>query len=251
MIIDQIHQMETASKVYALAEQFTSPQGEGVHTGVMMHFIRLAGCTVGKPFSKVEREHMEPFPIYTEKCTLYDGRNFKCDTDYRVHSRENAASIAQGLNWEATTTVCISGGEPLAFDLNPLIIELKKAEPYVRIHVETSGTIPLDKVPYALINWLTVSPKKGFIDEYAIWAAHEAKLLVDEDFDIAAIPASIIERVANSAMEDSRVPFRVYLQPVNGEYHVEMSNMKRCLKLQQKYPFFSISIQAHKIWNVR
>lgn len=87
-------------KVYPISEIFVSPQGEGVYQGTMMTFIRLAGCTVGKPFPKemyVPSQKIRPdksiqnkpaeFPIYTEKCTLYDGREFACDTDYRVKER--------------------------------------------------------------------------------------------------------------------------------------------------------------------
>ena len=75
---------------YPISEIFTSPQGEGVYAGAMMTFIRLAGCTVGKPFPKekyqsrkdpIEGAHNIPgLAVYTEKCTLYDGREFACDT---------------------------------------------------------------------------------------------------------------------------------------------------------------------------
>src|SRR4051812_2738266 len=97
---------------YPISEIFTSPQGEGLYTGMMMTFIRLAGCSVGRPYPKekyVVLPHCEfkciggdpdmghgpncayaksthVLPIYTEQCTLYDGRTFACDTDYRVHA---------------------------------------------------------------------------------------------------------------------------------------------------------------------
>lgn len=69
---------------YPISEIFTSVQGEGVYSGVMMTFIRLAGCTVGKPYKESEKlignniDGFKQLPVYTEKCTLYDGREFPC-----------------------------------------------------------------------------------------------------------------------------------------------------------------------------
>src|SRR6266404_9631270 len=96
---------------YPFAEFFCSPQGEGLHCGQLMNFIRTGGCTVGKPYPKEKYIHGTPgenrtlesewakiaqlslqggpqlLPIYTEMCTTYDGRTFPCDTDYRIRAR--------------------------------------------------------------------------------------------------------------------------------------------------------------------
>src|SRR5271155_1867576 len=110
-------------KLYPIAEIFTSPQGEGQYCGTMMTFIRLAGCSVGKPFPK-DRYYREqdPLPIYTEMCTLYDGRTFECDTDYRVKERLEVSQILDRIPAEVDH-VCISGGEPFIHNLNPLVYE--------------------------------------------------------------------------------------------------------------------------------
>src|SRR5271170_6427812 len=93
-----------SDKKYPVSEIFTSIQGEGVYTGTVMTFIRLAGCSVGKKIAEKDRaivnqkaehfsqppgvelkpNHLSVLKPYTEICTLYDGREFLCDTDFRT-----------------------------------------------------------------------------------------------------------------------------------------------------------------------
>lgn len=231
-------------KKYPISEIFTSPQGEGVFAGVMMTFIRLAGCTVGKPFSKEERndwakESHVSLPIYITKCTTWDGREFACDTDYRVKERLTVQEILMRIP-ENIGHVCITGGEPLMHDLIPLVGELDKKW---NVHVETSGTIALAHAfrregpvrSYLEDNiWLTVSPKFRVLDEM-LDAADEIKYLIDEQFNIANVPERLLKDE------------RVFIQPINFEHQVKNENLKRCMELQKEHPQWRLSLQLHKI----
>jgi 7-carboxy-7-deazaguanine synthase len=236
--------------VLPISEIFVSPQGEGVYTGTPMCFIRTAGCTVGKPFPKAyyrEGEALEVgpglrdvvvekplLPIYTEKCTFSDGREFACDTDYRVKFRMSIESIIEKVP-QNVMHVCITGGEPLMHQgrLLPLLRQLRGRG--YKIHIETSGTINL--APSLPIDWLTVSPKLGVLD-LMLTRANELKILVDDDFNLNRFPFSLVELASYRP---------VFLQPVNHEHSVNAHNLKLCVDWQKKYPCFRISLQLHKV----
>lgn len=242
-----------SDKKYPIAEIFTSPQGEGVYTGTSMTFIRLAGCTVGRKFPKAKyedtfktiyherdsmsdrQERVPGLPIYTEQCTLYDGRTFACDTDYRMKGRMDVENIFAHVP-AGVEHVCISGGEPFMHDLTELV---RYALNRWMVHVETSGTIPLDKAlpgwPLSKQNlWITVSPKFGVLPEMIV-RANEIKLLVDEKFDIGTVPVEVIGHEA------------VFIQPVNYENEVNRENLKRVMELQKQHPNWRVSLQLHKV----
>lgn len=196
-----------------------------------MTFIRLAGCSVGKRYPAYYYEgNKDLIPVYTEECTLYDGRHFPCDTDYRVKQRLTASEIV-ALVPKDVSDVCITGGEPLIHDLSTLITFLW--EESKTVHIETSGTI--EKYLDPMI-WVTVSPKMGIL-ERMIDRANELKVLVDENFD-PEIPISFSSWA-------KRKP--VYLQPINGENDINGENLQLCRQWQEKYPAFRISVQLHKV----
>ena len=243
---------DNKEKTFAVSEIFTSPQGEGVWSGTMMTFIRLAGCTVGKRYSAeryksreeqtfVGLEEMPPeFPIYTEECTLYDGRKFACDTDYRKKESLTVEAIVARVS-EGVEHVCISGGEPMMHDLVPLIRALWGVmRPHgTTVHIETSGTINAAKALGLYCErrngvWITVSPKFGCLPEM-IERADEIKLLVDKNFDPEKLPTGVLGHDT------------VYLQPVNGEHTVNVENLKLCMKWQREFPQWRVSLQLHKV----
>lgn len=226
--------------VYPISEMFVSPQGEGRNTGMLMQFIRFGGCTVGKPFSQAEREQHD-FPIYTERCTIYDGRTFPCDTDYRVKERKSVRDILKWCMSHNVKTVLFTGGEPLMRDLTPLMRVLH-GEGF-DLHVETSGTIKpdLNQLFWKLFKWICVSPKYGFQWEYAdLNIAHEFKLLVDDNFEWNKVPVCIRKRQS-----------KISLSPVNDEKELNYDNMQKCIEIQKLNPDIRITTQMQKIWKVR
>jgi organic radical activating enzyme len=237
-------------KVYPIAEIFIAPQGEAKHTGTLMTFVRLAGCTVGKPFLDLTAARKLPnydyrngLKIYQEQCHTYDNRSFVCDTNFKMSAKMTVAEIiAECTKDYAPRYVCLTGGEPLMHELLPLLTMMRSRG--LIVHVETSGTILVEKHNHVwhLISWLTVSPKLGFLDEYAVRGiANEFKLLVDENFDWNKVPASI---KANGLG-------KIWLQPVNYENEIIPRHVDICKALQLKHPSVRISLQAHKLWHSR
>src|ERR1051326_6550654 len=111
----------------------------------MFAFIRLAGCSVGKRFPK-EKYAPQPnthdfagLPIYTEMCTIYDGRTFACDTDYRSHKKMTVEEIIKAIP-SSIEHICITGGEPFIHNLEPLVDGLLGSQLIDKVHIETSGT---------------------------------------------------------------------------------------------------------------
>lgn len=245
--------MTNTKKVYPIAEMFDSVQGEGLYTGCRMWFLRVAGCSVGKKMTELERkefselEGVETLQLYREKCTLYDGRTFACDTNFSTKSVLSVEEIVNCIP-VGVEHICLTGGEPLDHPLQPLLEKL--ASYGLAVHVETSGTVSITERAYPAYSWgdsletkegwlwITVSPKKGILPEM-IGLANEIKLLVDENFDVAKVPEDIL---------DHRL---VYIQPINFEFEINQENTRRCLQLLQEHPNWRLSSQAHKIWRVR
>jgi len=152
-----------------------------------------------------------------------------CDTDKEAREDLDPKEIIERLD-HAVQIVVITGGEPTTHDLAELIKALNGRH---RIHLETNGT---GDIPDG-VNWVSVSPKPGTgLAPSTIF--DEAKWLVplwryDEiNWDIAHLH---------------------YLQPVNYEKTLNMSNVKRCIWLLQDKPRsdLRLSIQLHKVIGVR
>jgi len=124
--------MPSAETALMVSEIFASVQGEGIHAGIPMAFIRLAGCNLA---------------IEGSPCKW-------CDTPYawKLESGEEL-TIMQiirkveelGLIW-----VCVTGGEPLyqpgSMDLVAILMEAG-----YRVTVETNGSYPL---PQNVDSWV-------------------------------------------------------------------------------------------------
>lgn len=212
---------------YQIAEKFKSLQGEGVYTGTPMAFIRFVGCSVGKKICN------------------------HCDTDF-----EKKLSWRGGgefdhedlLNWVdfngRMDHICLTGGEPLDNDLEEFVknaVELGKT-----VHIETSGTIlmPLELLPYRNCLWICVSPKPGY-NHTMIEMADELKIIVP----------GLGNGEGWMTLEDALFwAFKrkvVFLQPRNGKYDVDKTNLTYVLDLLRDHPELRLSVQMHKILKVQ
>lgn len=231
---------QSQENVLKVAERFHSVQGEGTFTGASMHFVRLAGCNVGKhPESVTGEIGMDRhFPILKTGnvaylCHTYDGRSFWCDTDFQKGEPVEADKVLDET-WEEH--LCLTGGEPLLHKNAVSYLVDKCFERGILLHVESSGTIPLPSNFYS--GWLTVSPKEGY-DPLMIQMADEIKLLVDESFDLEKVPMDIREHA------------NVFIQPVNYELHVHIGNLRKCEEILRKMPNWRLSVQLHKLFGWR
>jgi len=195
-----------------IVEVFSSWQGEGRWTGHAMTFIRLAGCNL--------RCHWcdQPEASYAERI---------------VAQQMTENSIITKVEALAPKRVCVTGGEPLLQDVEKLF-KLLTARGY-KLHLETNGTMYSD-LPW---DWVTVSPKSnGVPDEHMYDRADELKFIVDEHFN----PALVVANAQRS---------QIYLQPCNDFSTVDETSLKRTLAILRTHPEWALSVQLHKIINVR
>ena len=238
-----------SAKEYKLpiAEHFHSIQGEGFYTGTPMHFIRLAGCPVGKKatdkFIAIREENDAPYSIPPGQscCETYDNRLFTCDTDFRVKEWMSAEELIDNTYEKH---ICLTGGEPLVHQGMLEVTGLIKLsrQKKIDIHIETSGTILVDWAIFSSMHtWLTVSPKAGWLP-HMIYSASEIKLLVDKQFKMSAV-----EPILREAGSDPII----YLSPINDGNTINQENLQACLALLAVNPTWKLSCQWHKFLNLR
>jgi 7-carboxy-7-deazaguanine synthase len=214
LIIEAIHSNrinEATTASYPVMETFYTLQGEGFHAGRAAYFIRLGGCDVG--------------------CVWCD---VKESWDASAHPVISVNNIL-GKLWKEIPTegqlpiVVITGGEPLMYDLHPLIDVLHKEGFYVNI--ETSGSSPLLGEP----DWICLSPKKfkAPLPE-VLPLAHELKVVIfnKSDFDWA-------EKYANQVSGTCKL----YLQP---EWDKREQMTPLIVSYIKDHPQWQLSLQTHK-----
>ena len=184
-----------------ITEIFASIQGEGSQSGMPMTFIRLSGCNL--------------------RCKYCDTKNSwkegkLLSEDYIIDN-----CIANGLPW-----VCLTGGEPLIQDTEPLIRGLLRNG--FKIAIETNGT---QSIPPHL-NHVTISPKRNeAIHEEAHRHVTEWKYIIQDKSDF--------ERIGQKE--------NVFLQPVDNDVEIA----KLCVEKILENKGWRLSLQIHKLIGVK
>jgi 7-carboxy-7-deazaguanine synthase len=264
------------NKSYKIAETFYSLQGEGTMTGTPMYFIRLAGCNVGvytpiSPESKAAALLYEDVVSVNEPqllrvlndrhsiCTTALGTQFLCDTEYQSRQTRTVEELMRFVKHSGTGAICITGGEPLLYDLKPLITAALIAE--LTVQIETSGTLPIPDYLSSVVFgeagtsydtndvWITCSPKEGYLPENGE-RINEFKFVVPicthEDAE-NSIVRGIVEIIQTAA--DYKP---VYLQPVGGIHDADARNTAYVVELLKRNASrnWRLSVQLHKYLHV-
>lgn len=111
---------------YNINEIFTSIQGEGIDTGKVSTFVRLAGCNLSCSF---------------------------CDTNFMFNKTMDEGEIVKRVD---AKNVVITGGEPLLQNIVSLVAALAHRD--IAITIETNGTFPISGLLYAHCS-VSLSPK--------------------------------------------------------------------------------------------
>ena len=134
-------------------EIYASIQGESSHTGLPCIFIRLTGCNL--------------------RCSW-------CDTAYAFYAGNDLTieETLQKVDTFGLPLVEITGGEPLLQeDVYPLMEALLKKG--YRVMLETSGALPIDKVPQRVIKSLDIKcpgsgeEKKNHLENLKLLSPHD------------------------------------------------------------------------------
>jgi Organic radical activating enzymes len=198
---------------YPIKESFYSIQGEGLYQGIPAYFIRFEGCN-----------------IQCNWCDTKESWNIKKKDFLPIHK------IINKVNNHKVKIVILTGGEPMMWNLHPLIKKLKEKGYY--IHIETSGCYPI-KEKY--IDWITISPKKirhPLQENYK--KINELKIVISDENDFL-----FAEKQADCIVESTNC--FLFLQP---EWENTFKILPKIVSYIKKNPKWRISIQIHKIFNI-
>jgi organic radical activating enzyme len=200
-------------------EIFYSIQGEGGRAGEASIFIRLAECNLNCWF---------------------------CDTDWSIGTDMTIAQIKNVIKDHPTEWIVWTGGEPTLQLTNEVLTQF----PEYKHAIETNGTNP---VP-TMINYITVSPKK--------------------EVSIETLQANFPERLGpGTCVDEFRYPYGTgeslppyygvlptasyyFISPLfMGEkkkrFQMDDINVIMCVDFVLKNPKWRLSLQTHKIINIR
>lgn len=206
---------------YAVKEIFYTLQGEGAHAGRPAVFLRFAGCNL---WTGLERDR-EKGP---GGCSRWCDTDFVGGTKYRTAADVFAAVAAHWPDPAVPPFVVCTGGEPL-LQLDEALVALFNEKGW-SVSVETNGTID----PPAGKLWLTVSPKAG--SELRVLKGNELKLVFPQ---VGAEPG----RFEGLEFE------HFFLQPMDSSLRAE--NTQRALEYCLAHPQWRLSLQTHKILDIR
>lgn len=208
---------------YAVKEIFYTLQGEGLRAGRPAVFCRFAGCNL---WSGREADRA------TAVCRF-------CDTDFVgtdgtlggkfADAQALAALIAaQWPEGQGHRYVVLTGGEPL-LQVDEALTQALHAEGF-EIAVETNGSLPAPPG----IDWICVSPKAGA--PLVQRCGHELKLVYPQPgLDPAALQALDFEHFL--------------LQPMDNPE--QRANIRACIAYCQAQPRWRLSVQTHKVLDIR
>ena len=214
--------------VYSVKEIFYSIQGEGVHTGMPMVFVRFSGCNL---WSGREQDRAEAICDFCDTDIVgtdgLGGGKFKtaselakCAADF--WPKEGLYKWPKLDKW-----VVLTGGEPLLQVDEKLISEFHKQG--FKIALETNGTI---KAPKG-IDWICVSPKS------------DAMLMQTKGDELKLV----YPQAKNQPADFADLDFKYFsLQPKEEKGR---DNWQAALNYCLKNPQWRLSLQTHKILKVR
>jgi organic radical activating enzyme len=144
----------------------------------------------------------------------------------------NSLQILVALAQFPCKTVVITGGEPTEQDLPALINALKSAGHIV--HLETNGAKDCD---VSKADFVCVSPKK-YVAKEMLAKADVIKLVITPQTDLEDLQKYYL-------YENEKT--QIYLQPESNK----QENIDLCVKLIKQHPSARLSVQLHKLINVK
>lgn len=157
-----------------------------------------------------------------------------CDTKHQAYRLLDASAVWREIADYPSRHLVFTGGEP-SLQLDALTVRFFKEKGYF-IQVETNGTRPLPPG----IDWVTCSPKDYFCSHAAICLEQvdEVKAVFDGNVN----PEKYL-----------RIPAKRYsLQPCDvGDKLKNEAILKQCVDYILSHPSWRLSLQTHKIINVK
>lgn len=210
----------THEKILNISEVFYSLQGEGSRAGEPSIFIRLQGCKAKHACAK---------------------SGIVCDTEFESGRAWTLGELAEYINQfpkhlikdtdQETQTIVWTGGEP-ADQLTEEIVGFFLRKGYYQC-IETSGLHP---IPYG-IDFISLSPKV-------------AEHILKKNFPNGVRELRYVRHKGQEIPQPSVTAEYYYLSPHSDGWEINHENLKHCIDLCLKNPWWRLSVQQHKIWNV-
>ena len=160
-----------------------------------------------------------------------------CDTQHQAGAMMTTEAIVDEINkFPMAPLIVLTGGEPSLFIDEAFVEELKRQTGKC-VAIETNGTRPLP----ANVDWVTFSPKTGFdggdVEPCVLKRCDELKVVyLGQDL---------------MQYEGIKAKHR-FLQPCFSEDEKQCQfNMKKCVEAVLQNPGWRLSLQTHRILNIR
>lgn len=208
---------------YSVKEIFYTLQGEGQRAGRPAVFCRFSGCNLWTG-REVDRQ--------SAVCRF-------CDTDFvgvdgtlggKFSTAEDLAEVI-AQQWPANRLhryVVLTGGEPL-LQVDKSLVDALHSKGF-EIAVETNGTVAAPQG----IDWICVSPKAG--SELILLSGQELKMVFPQ---VGLDPALFLGLSFD----------HYYIQPMDGPER--NANTAKAVDYCLQHPTWKLSIQTHKVINIR
>jgi organic radical activating enzyme len=170
----------------------------------------------------------------------FSGCNLRCafcDTQHQTGELMRTQAIIDEINqYPNAPLVVLTGGEPSLFIDEAFVAELRiKTCKYIA--VETNGTRPLPDN----LDWITLSPKTGFDGG----DAEPCVLKQCDELKVVYLGQDL------SKYNEIKATHR-FLQPCYSDNEFQrQANMKACVEAVMNHPGWRLSLQTHRILNIR
>ena len=170
----------------------------------------------------------------------FSGCNLRCafcDTQHQTGELMRTQAIIDEINqYPNAPLVVLTGGEPSLFIDEAFVAELRiKTCKYIA--VETNGTRPLPDN----LDWITLSPKTGFEGG----DAEPCVLKQCDELKVVYLGQDL------SKYNEIKATHR-FLQPCYSDNESQRrANMEACVEAVMKHPGWRLSLQTHRILNIR
>ena len=208
--------------MFRVNDIFYSLQGEGYFTGTPAVFVRFSGCNLHCDFCDTDFsafEQMTAQQIYNKAQTLLEKHGIKCPPK----TKPKDIIYIPRLHALRTPICVLTGGEP-SLQVNKRLID-KLHELFDFITIETNGTNPVPDE----IDWVTCSPKT--MTNLRIQHVDELKMVYT---------GQNVELFYNHFHAQYN-----YLQPCS------QKNTNEVVEYIKKHPWWDLSLQTHKMINIR
>ena len=231
-----------------IKEVFQTIQGEGPYAGQPALFIRVAGCNLRCYFCDTD------FELTSETPVIHPG-----DPAQMGAFLKDIQHLMSGTGTFKSDLIVITGGEPLLYNIAPLVAALLDCD--YRVQIETAGTVwspgmqnLVDYKTWGRRDKLTIvcSPKTPKLHEAMAQAANAWKYVVRTGCVSATDGLPICGTQSNGMARVAR-PMNncpVYIQPMDmHDQTLNVHNIHECTRVAMLHGYI-VSLQQHKLLGV-